>query len=83
MAVVSRVKSDLFKSSVQLMYITKQLSNPVGVQFRAVMMGTENNKTMLREVGLLTPGVEQASSGDLFAAVAVRHVVLAGNRQRR
>lgn len=69
MAVVSRVKRDLFKSSVQLMYITKQLSSLRGVQFCSVMMGTENNKTMLREVELLTAEVEQASANDLFVVV--------------
>jgi FdrA protein len=69
MHVVSKVKHHLYKSSVQLMAITRQLSELKGVHSASVMMATDGNKEMLREVGLLTPEADGASANDLVIII--------------
>jgi FdrA protein len=69
MHLVSKVKPHLYKSSVQLMAVTKQLSELKGVHSASVMMATDGNKQMLREVGLLTPEAEAAGANDLVIVI--------------
>ncbi len=58
-----------YRDSVELMKLSVALENLSGVHHAAVMMGTADNKRILREVGLLTSEGEQADVNDLLICV--------------
>ena len=55
--------------SVFLMGINNQISEIEGVKKSAVLMGTENNKKILSEIGVNDKQIEDANSNDLIVAV--------------
>lgn len=63
------IKSSRYYDSVSLMLVAKALTKLEDVQDAAVIMGTEANKGLLKEVGLLTPDAETAGSNDLVIVV--------------
>ena len=60
----------LYRDSVQLMEATEALRKLRGVVDAAVYMGTESNKEMMRERGLLTGEGLSAGPNDIIIAVA-------------
>lgn len=58
-----------YHDSVALMQISMTLERLPGVQQAAMIMGTAQNKDLLREAGLLTPEGEQATANDLIICV--------------
>ncbi len=60
----------LYRDSVQLMEATEALKSLRGVVDAAVFMGTESNKEMMRERGLLTGEGLSAGPNDIIIAVA-------------
>ena len=74
----------LYRDSVQLMEATESLKKMANVVEAAVVMGTESNREMLREMGLLTGEGLTAGPNDIIIAVAaekdVEHLLEAGRR---
>jgi FdrA protein len=67
--VKNEVLKGVYRDSVELMQITERLKAMRGVIDAAVVMGTDLNKKLLREVGLLTPEGERAGPNDLVIAL--------------
>ncbi len=64
------VEKNLMRDSLQLMKISEDLKKLPGVLEAVVAMGTETNKEIAKELGVLTPEVEAAGEDDLFAVIA-------------
>lgn len=69
MALVSRVDANTYQDSIRLMRLSERLSRLDGVQQAIVAMGTEANKHVLAEAGLLTEAIEAAGPNDLVIAI--------------
>ena len=69
MTLVSQVKPKTYQDSVRLMRASESLSNLSGVKQAIVAMGTEANKRVLAEVGLMTKRVEAAGANDLVMVI--------------
>lgn len=63
------VLPSLYRDSVVLMHVSHALEALPGVFRVAVMMGTPQNKDLLRQADLLTPEGEQAGATDLLVCV--------------
>ncbi|MFZ5351236.1 MAG: acyl-CoA synthetase FdrA [Bacillota bacterium] len=63
------IKKNSYYDSVTLMIITKEIEAVEGVLNAVVVMGTEHNKELLSNVGLLNPETSAASPNDLIIAV--------------
>jgi len=64
--VVGRIKRGAYFDSVTLMTVGKEVSGMGGVIDAAVVMGTEENKSILAAAGLLAPEFEEAGDTDLL-----------------
>ncbi len=64
------VEKNLMRDSLQLMKVSEELKKLPGVLESVVAMGTETNKEIAKELGVLTPEVESATGDDLFAVIA-------------
>ncbi len=69
MIVRSRIKPSAYFDSVTLMLVQREVRQLPGVVEAGAVMGTEANKELLREVGLLTPEGEAARADDLILCV--------------
>ncbi len=69
MTVKTLVKTSEYHDSVTLMLVARELTGFEGVQDAAVVMGTEANKSILMQSGLLTPEADAASPNDLVISV--------------
>jgi FdrA protein len=69
LAIQTLIKRSEYHDSVTLMLVARELSYMVEVDDAAVVMGTEANKGLLKNAGLLTPEAESASPNDLVIAV--------------
>ncbi len=69
MAVRAVIKPSLYHDSVTLMSVARDLRAIPGVDDAALVMGTEANKGLLSQAGLLSPEVKSASSDDLIVVV--------------
>ncbi|MBS3815161.1 MAG: acyl-CoA synthetase FdrA, partial [Hadesarchaea archaeon] len=58
-----------YRESIFLMRISQQIEALEGVDSASVMMGTDANKEMLKEAGMLTDEVKNAGSNDLIIVV--------------
>jgi len=63
------VKHNHYRDSVFLMVIDQQARTLRGVHETAVMMGTDNNKDIIREVGFSGADIDSASPNDLILCV--------------
>jgi succinyl-CoA synthetase alpha subunit len=70
MTVKVLIKTSEYHDSVSLMLVARELSKLEGVRDAAVVMGTEANKSILADAGLLTEEAKTASPNDLVIAVA-------------
>jgi FdrA protein len=70
MAVKTLIKTSEYHDSVSLMLVARELSKLEGVKDAAVVMGTEANKSILADAGLLTAEVKTTSPNDLVIALA-------------
>ena len=66
-----------YRDSVGLMQLSHALEETPGVQQAAVMMGTPQNKDLLRQAELLTPEGEQAGATDLLVCVRAETPIMA------
>lgn len=69
MVTINLVKSNRYQDSVTLMQVAGRLRAQSGVEDAALMMGTEPNKAMLSEAGLLAPEGEAAGPNDLIISM--------------
>jgi FdrA protein len=69
LTVKTLVKTSEYHDSVSLMLVAKELTSFPGVQDAAVVMGTEANKSILKQSNLLTSEADAASPNDLIIAV--------------
>jgi succinyl-CoA synthetase alpha subunit len=65
------VKTSEYHDSVSLMLVARELTGLPGVQDAAVVMGTEANKSLLEQSGLLSPEAQAATPNDLVIAVRI------------
>ena len=63
------IKTSRYYDSVSLMLVAKALTKLAEVQDAAVIMGTEANKGILKEAGLLTPEARAAGANDLVIVI--------------
>lgn len=66
---VFRVLRNEYKDSLYLMRLSSDVSNWNGIQQAVIVMGTESNKRILKQVGLDSEEVHDASHDDLIIAV--------------
>ena len=69
MTVKSVVKTSEYHDSVSLMLVAKELAKFPGVQDASVVMGTDSNKALLEQSGLLTAEAKKATPNDLVISV--------------
>ncbi len=65
----SLIKKSAYHDSVSLMLVARELRTLPGVHDAAAVMGTEANKGILAEAGLLTPEAQTAGANDLIISV--------------
>lgn len=65
------IRPNTYMDSIFLMRATKAVKNLQGVDQAVVVMGTELNKTVLMDVGRLTPEAKEAGPGDLIISLEV------------
>jgi succinyl-CoA synthetase alpha subunit len=70
MTIRTLIKTSEYHDSVSLMLVARELSKLEGVKDAAVVMGTEANKSILTDSGLLTEEAKAATPNDLVIAVA-------------
>ena len=69
MNVKSIIKASEYHDSVSLMLVARELSKLPGVQDASVVMGTDSNKALLEQSGLLTAEAKAATPNDLVISV--------------
>lgn len=69
MTVKVLIRKNTYFDSVTLMALSTKANQIAGVEQAVVAMGTEMNKGVLRNVGLLVPEAESAGVGDLMIVV--------------
>lgn len=69
MVLECRIKKGMYFDSVTLMNVGRDLSCMDGVDDAAVVMGTEENRNILRASGLLAPELADAAGSDLLVVV--------------
>ncbi|MFE7705638.1 acyl-CoA synthetase FdrA [Streptomyces sp. NPDC057486] len=72
MSITAVVKKNTYFDSVSLMAISTRANSLDEVEQAFVAMGTEMNKGVLGNLGLLTPELEAAGNGDLMVVVEAR-----------
>ena len=71
-SVISNVIPRTYHDSVRLMQVSKELSNLDSVQRTFIAMGTDANKRVLEQIGLLTDIVKDAGANDLIFVVEAK-----------
>lgn len=69
MPVKCQIRTSEYHDSVSLMLIAKELAKIQDVADAAVVMGTEANKSILKDAGLFTSEIASASPNDLVIAI--------------
>jgi FdrA protein len=72
MAAVEAVLHNQFRDSIQLMRLSEDVRKLDGVSDAVVAMGTETNRRLLQDLGLLGKESRRAGDGDLVIAVRTR-----------
>ncbi len=68
-SVKTHIIRQLYRDSVQLMRAASAANKLEGIKIASVFMGTPKNKSLLEEVGLLTPEAQNAKSNDIIISV--------------
>ncbi len=63
------IRKNQYYDSLFLMGINKRLLDQPGVQQTAVLMGSENNKKLLSDIGITHPQIDAALANDLIVGV--------------
>jgi FdrA protein len=67
--IVNLVRPNRYQDSVTLMGVAERVRSLVGIEDASLMMGTEPNREMLRDAGLLAAEGESAGPNDLIVAL--------------
>ncbi len=78
MPIKTIVRTSAYHDSVSLMLVARDLAQLPGVEDAALVMGTQANKGILEQSGLLTPEAEAASANDLIIAIDAEKGTLEG-----
>ncbi len=73
-AVVNRVRRNFYLDSVALMRLSQRAAALPGVETAALMIGSESNKRVMIEAGLLAEEGRSAGANDLIIAVRAQNV---------
>jgi FdrA protein len=73
------IKPNTYFDSVSLMSLSTKANQVEGVEQAIIAMGTEMNKGVIRNVGLMTPEVEEAKTSDLMIVVKAATAELCEN----
>ena len=79
MPVLATIKPKRYQDSVRLMRLSEVLSGLAHVKQATVAMGTDANKRVLAEVGLVTAELERAGANDLMIVVDAESETAAGD----
>ena len=71
MTAANLVLKNTYRDSVALMRVSRELESVEGVSKATALVGTENNKRLLEEAGLLSSEGESATPNDLVLALEV------------
>lgn len=71
MPALNVVRRNFFRDSIQLMRLSEDAKALPGIQDAVVSMGTETNKLLLEQLGMLTAEGRNAGDGDMVIAVKV------------
>lgn len=71
MEIQTLIKKSEYHDSVTLMLVARELTRQPGVKDAAVLMGTDANKSLLKQSGLLNPDAEHATPNDLIITVLI------------
>jgi hypothetical protein len=63
------IKENSYQDSINLMLLTNSVNGLEGVNKSSIMMGTDANKDIFRNSGLLTPEAETAKGNDMVIVV--------------
>ena len=63
------IKENSYQDSINLMLLTNKISSFEGVAKSSIMMGTDANKDIMRNSGLLTPEAEKAKGSDMVIVI--------------
>ena len=66
------IRKNNYQDSVNLMMLTGKINELDGVNKSQIMMGTESNKNILENGGLLTDDAKEASANDMVVVMDVR-----------
>jgi FdrA protein len=66
------VKKGVYRDSITLLRLSKEVGNVAGVQSAAVVMGTPLNKRVLKDMGFGGPETLQAATDDLIIAIEAK-----------
>ena len=69
MALKFKIKNNYFQDALRLMRISKNAREKDGVSNAVAVMATDKAKYALKDAGLMTPEVQEASGSDLVIAV--------------
>lgn len=69
MPIKTKVLSGVYADSMTLMALSTKVNKLPGVQKAMIGMGTAMNKAVISDVGLMSPEIEAASTGDMIYAV--------------
>ena len=70
------IKKNAYYDSVTLMLVTDEIKKIEGVEEALVGMGTDTNKSFLKDLEMLTPEIEKAGPNDLIIAVKGKESVI-------
>ena len=71
MPALNLVKRNFFRDSIQLMRLSEEAKKLPGVVDAVVSMGTDTNKLLLEQLGLLVAEGRNAGDGDMVIALSV------------
>ncbi len=77
MAIKFKIKKGYFQDALRLMRISKNISDIEGVEKAVAVMATEKAKFALKDAGLMTVEINQASGSDLAMVVEAQSAEVA------
>lgn len=73
MILFNQVKENAYYDSVTLMVISSKISSLEGIKDAAVMMGTDHNKALMKNSGLLSEENENVGTSDMIIGILAEH----------
>lgn len=77
MVIKGKIKRGKYFDSVALMIVARELDKISGVEDAAVVMGTEENRSILESSGLLLPEFDTSKSSDLLIGIKAKNEEIA------